>query len=381
MTRWSTRIVFVAFATALAAGPAWARVGVTSVTDGDPLGQPPTQPERVLRIGIDVQANERITTRGTDRAHVVFLDGTALTIGPNSVLVIDKYVYDPDRKAGDIALNVTRGTFRFVGGAISKNNEVTIKTPSATIGIRGGIVTFSVSDSGATTANFLYGDSMRVTALGSTQTATRGGSEITVPVGAPPTPPTLIPLGRMIGERPFEQTKPGPIQAALPPQGQTTTTQPPPTGGTEPQPPGPSSTTQTSTTQPSTTQVSTTQLSATQPAPTQIEQAFDRSSFGKANALLGPQLALTKGIRSDAMQSKPGQGGDKGAYTSATRLQRVATRAVNQQNIVFNNTVTTEVDRGNSASGQAQGKGSSGGSSSANNNNNNSRGKGRNKGR
>lgn len=371
MTRWSTRIVFVAFATALAAGPAWARVGVTSVTDGDPLGQPPTQPERVLRIGIDVQANERITTRGTDRAHVVFLDGTALTIGPNSVLVIDKYVYDPDRKAGDIALNVTRGTFRFVGGAISKNNEVTIKTPSATIGIRGGIVTFSVSDSGATTANFLYGDSMRVTALGSTQTATRGGSEITVPVGAPPTPPTLIPLGRMIGERPFEQTKPGPIQAALPPQGQTTTTQPPPTGGTEPQPPGPSST----------TQVSTTQLSTTQPAPTQIEQAFDRSSFGKANALLGPQLALTKGIRSDAMQSKPGQGGDKGAYTSATRLQRVATRAVNQQNIVFNNTVTTEADRGNSAFGQAQGKGSSGGSSSANNNNNNNRGKGRNKGR
>ena len=148
MTRWSTRIVLMAFATALAAGPAWARVGVTSVTDGDPLGQPPAEPERVLRVGIDVQANERITTRADDRAHVVFLDGTALTIGPNSVLVIDKYVYDPDRKAGDIALNVTRGTFRFVGGAISKNNEVTIKTPSATIGIRGGIVTFSVSDSG-----------------------------------------------------------------------------------------------------------------------------------------------------------------------------------------------------------------------------------------
>ena len=155
MTRWGTRIVFMAFATALAAGPAWARVGVTSVTDGAPLGQPPAEAERVLRVGIDVQANERITTRATDRAHVVFLDGTALTIGPNSVLVIDKYVYDPNRKAGDIALNVTRGTFRFVGGAISKNNEVTIKTPSATIGIRGGIVTFSVSDSGATTANFL----------------------------------------------------------------------------------------------------------------------------------------------------------------------------------------------------------------------------------
>ncbi|OFW98246.1 MAG: hypothetical protein A3D94_16825 [Alphaproteobacteria bacterium RIFCSPHIGHO2_12_FULL_66_14] len=336
MTRWGTRIVLVAFAVALAAGPTWARVGVTSVTDGDPLGQPPAEPERVLRIGVDVQANERITTRANDRAHVVFLDGTALTIGPNSALVIDRYVYDPNRKAGDIALSVTRGTFRFVGGAISKNNEVTIKTPSATIGIRGGIVTFSVSDSGATTANFLYGDSMRVTAQGSTQTATRSGSEITVPVGARPAPPTLIPFGRMIGERPFEQNKVGPIQPASAPQGQTTANQPsPPPSGPGPQPPGPSST--------------------TQPVTTSIEEAFDRSGFGRSNSLLGPQLALTRGIRSDAKQNKPGQGGNKGASVSSLRLKNIAGRAITQQNIVFNTTATTKADPGNSAFGRAQG--------------------------
>jgi hypothetical protein len=358
MTPWGTRIVLMAFATALAAGPAWARVGVTSVTDGDPLGQPPAEPERVLRVGIDVQANERITTRANDRAHVVFLDGTALTIGPNSALVIDKYVYDPSRKAGDIALNVTRGTFRFVGGAISKNSEVTIKTPSATIGIRGGIVTFSVSDSGATTANFLYGDSMRVTAQGSTQTATRSGSEITVPVGAPPTSPALIPLGRMIGERPFEQNKPGPVQAAPTTQGQTATTQSiTPTVGPEPGPSGPSST--------------------IQPVTTSIEETFDRSSFDKSNSLLGPQLALTKGIRSEDNQDKPGRGGVKGASTSFKHLQGIANRAVVTQNIEFNITATTRADPGNSAFGQAQGnaKGNSGGNS--NNNSNNGRGKGR----
>lgn len=371
MTRLGTRIVLMAFAVALAAGPASARVGVTSVTDGDPLGQPPAQPERVLRVGVDVQANERVTTKANDRAHVVFLDGTALTIGPNSVLVVDKYVYDPDRKAGDIALNVTRGTFRFVGGAISKNSEVTIKTPSATIGIRGGIVTFSVSDSGATTANFLYGDSMRVTALGSTQTATRSGSEITVPVGAPPTPPTLIPSGRMIGERPFEQNKVGPIQAAPAPQGQTTTNQPPPppAGGPGPAPPGPSSTTQSST---------------TQPATISVEQALDSSSLGKSNSLLGPQLALTKGIRSDDKQDKPGQGGDKGASTSISRLQRIATRAINVQNVEFNIAATNKAaENGNSSFGQAQGNSKSIRATNINGNsgNNNGKGNGRNKGR
>jgi len=352
MTRWSTRIVLMAFATALAAGPAWARVGVTSVTNGDPLGQPPAAPERVLRVGIDVQANERITTRADDRAHVVFLDGTALTIGPNSALVIDKYVYDPDRKAGDIALSVTRGTFRFVGGAISKNNEVTIKTPSATIGIRGGIVTFSVNDSGATTANFLYGTSMRVTALGATQTATRNGSEITVPVGATPTLPSL---GGVVGARTFERNLAGMVQALPAVQSQATSQASGPA-------PGPGRTA----TAPSPT---------VQPGRTAIAAAVDSSSLSKSNSLLGPQLALTKGIRSDDKQDKAGQGGDKGAYTSATRLQRIADRAKTQQLIVNNNTATINADQGNSAFGKA------GGNGGGNSNGNNGKGKGKGKGK
>ena len=197
------------FATAIVAGfvaaPASARVGVTSVTDGEPLGQPPTQAERVLRVGIDIQASERVTTKANDRAHVVFLDGTALTVGPNSVLVIDKYVYDPDRKAGEMALSTTRGVLRFVGGSISKNSEVTVTTPSATIGIRGGIATVAVAENGATTAHFIYGDSLRVTSQGNTQTATRSGSQITAAGGERPSPPVILPPGRMPPTEPFER--------------------------------------------------------------------------------------------------------------------------------------------------------------------------------
>jgi hypothetical protein len=115
------------------------RVGVTSATDGDPLGKPPTENERVLRIGIDVQANEIVTTHANDRAHLVFLDGTSLTVGPNARLTIDKFVYDPNSKTGDLAITATQGVFRLVGGKISKNNPIIINTPASTIGIRGGI--------------------------------------------------------------------------------------------------------------------------------------------------------------------------------------------------------------------------------------------------
>ncbi|HYC64662.1 MAG TPA: hypothetical protein VEC14_08030, partial [Reyranellaceae bacterium] len=71
------------------AAPALAKtpgVGVASVAIGDPLSQPPQHAERVLRMGVDVFTNERITTAGDDRAHLLFVDGSAITIGPNSDL-------------------------------------------------------------------------------------------------------------------------------------------------------------------------------------------------------------------------------------------------------------------------------------------------------
>src|SRR5882757_5425002 len=172
-------------------GPALAqsKVGVTSATDGDPLGKPPAENERVLRIGIDVQANEVVTTHGNDRAHLVFLDGSSLTVGPNARLTIDKFVYDPNSKTGELALTTTQGVFRLVGGKISKTNAILVTTPSSTIGIRGGITIFSVGQKG-TTANFIFGHSMTVNGQGQTQNVTRPGSQVIVNTGAPPSPPS-----------------------------------------------------------------------------------------------------------------------------------------------------------------------------------------------
>lgn len=173
---------------------AQARVGVTSETDGDPLGKPPSASERVLRVGIDIQADETITTRANDRAHLVFLDGTALTISSNSQIKVDRFVYDPQKRSGEISISVAAGVFRLVGGKISKNTPVTITTPSSTIGIRGGVGLFTV-EPGQTTAQFLFGTSMQVTANGQSQTALRAGSEIRTALGGAPSAPALIPPG------------------------------------------------------------------------------------------------------------------------------------------------------------------------------------------
>ena len=107
-----------------------------------------------------------------DRAHLVFLDGSSLTVGPNARLTIDKFVYDPNSKTGELAVTASQGVLRLVGGKISKTNPITINTPSGTIGIRGGIGIFGIG-SGKTTAAFLFGNSMTVTGQGQTQTMTR----------------------------------------------------------------------------------------------------------------------------------------------------------------------------------------------------------------
>jgi hypothetical protein len=187
-------------AMAAIADNAAARVGVTSGTDGDPLGKPPNENERVLRIGIDVQANELVTTNAVDRAHLVFLDGSSLTVGPNARITIDKFVYNPSTQTGELAINASKGVLRLVGGRISKTTPITITTPSSTIGIRGGITIVSITQV-QTIANFVFGNSMTVTAAGQTQTATRAGSQVVTAAGGAPAAPALL--------------KPGSLTAAL----------------------------------------------------------------------------------------------------------------------------------------------------------------------
>ncbi|WP_295143281.1 FecR domain-containing protein [uncultured Reyranella sp.] len=173
-----------------------AKVGVTSAAEGDPRGKPPTEAERVLRVGVDVQANELITTQANDRAHLMFLDGTSLSVGPNAQLTIDKFVYDPATKTGDLAINASKGVFRLVGGKISKTNAITVTTPSSTIGIRGGISIFNVGQQ-ETMSIFVFGISMTVGAGGKLEIVTRPGFQVTTFFGGLPGLASAVPPGSL----------------------------------------------------------------------------------------------------------------------------------------------------------------------------------------
>jgi hypothetical protein len=175
------------------------RVGVTSATSGGPTGKPPAEAERVLHVGVDVQANEIVATGSNDRAHLLFLDGSSLTVGPQARLSIDKFVYDPNSKTGTLAVNASQGLFRFVGGRISKTAPVTVTTPSATLSIRGGIMIVSV-DATRTVAIFVFGNDMTVSSGGHTTIVTRPGWQVTTYAGSPPGQAAQTPPGSLAAE-------------------------------------------------------------------------------------------------------------------------------------------------------------------------------------
>ena len=60
---------------------------------------------KTITIGQSITHKERIQTRANGSVQLLFLDKTSMTIGPNSDLTIDEYVYDPSANTGKLAAN------------------------------------------------------------------------------------------------------------------------------------------------------------------------------------------------------------------------------------------------------------------------------------
>ena len=99
-----------------------------------------------------VYADERVDTGRNADSHtsLVFLDRTNLYIGARSSVVLDKFVYDPSSHQGDVAISFAKGAFRFVTGEIKNKQNVTLRTPTASMVIRGTVLVLFVLADGTT---------------------------------------------------------------------------------------------------------------------------------------------------------------------------------------------------------------------------------------
>ena len=115
--------------------------GKVGAVNQDATGTPPGGTSRTLFIGTGVVYKEKIQTSAQGSTQILFPDQSTLNLGRNSSIVIDEYVYDPKAGTGSMVASLGKGVLRFVGGQISHTTGVTIETPAATLGIRGGVAT------------------------------------------------------------------------------------------------------------------------------------------------------------------------------------------------------------------------------------------------
>lgn len=134
---------------------------------------------RVIGQGDQVYKDEVVETGQRGKGQLLFLDETSLTVGPNSRVTLDRFVYDTSRGSGTVTMTAVRGVFRFVSGSLP-SQAYEIRTPAGSIGVRGTIFELIIDVDGSVTVRLLEG-SIVFTTLAPEQIAlTRPGQVLVI---------------------------------------------------------------------------------------------------------------------------------------------------------------------------------------------------------
>lgn len=124
--------------------PAFAEtVGVNAAVVNDVrMASAANAPAHAAQVKERVSLGNQIATGRSSALQVLLLDRTNFQLGANARITVDKFVYDPARASSAVGLSVAKGAFRFMSGKPTHANpgQSSIRTPTASIGIRGTIV-------------------------------------------------------------------------------------------------------------------------------------------------------------------------------------------------------------------------------------------------
>ena len=152
------RLRAIAIALGLVVSAPW-----TAANAADPIGSAAkvedtlTGPAGTLVTGAAIFFNDKLKTDATGVGQIVFKDDTKLAIGPNAEVTIDKFVYNDDGSFKELAVGLTKGTFRWISGK-SKPEAYKLSTGWANLAIRGTAFDVNVDPAGALTLVLYEGE-------------------------------------------------------------------------------------------------------------------------------------------------------------------------------------------------------------------------------
>jgi len=94
---------------------------------------------RELKTGDKIYLNETIISDLNSGTQILLLDQSTFTVGEDSEVVMDTFIYDPETNDGKIVASVKQGSLKVISGLISKKNpdSLTVEVPEGTLGSRG----------------------------------------------------------------------------------------------------------------------------------------------------------------------------------------------------------------------------------------------------
>ncbi|MEH6497622.1 MAG: FecR domain-containing protein, partial [Pseudomonas marincola] len=150
-------------------------VGAVETMEGSATVRHTDGTSEPLLIGDEIYKDDIIETASDGTLGILMGDGSVIGVGPGSRMTIDNFVYDVSSSEGSLGLSFLKGAVSFVSGKIAKNDydDVDIKVPFGSIGIRGTEFVVEIGDDGIATVSVIQG----------AVAATVGGTEVVLNPG------------------------------------------------------------------------------------------------------------------------------------------------------------------------------------------------------
>lgn len=134
-------------------------IGKVVAVEGEATTKTKGKKKRKLTRGSAIFTDEIIQTQGASKLQIRFTDNSALNLIPNTKYQIQAYSYTDDKNSNQYVGQVFTGGFRHLTGNISKTNpdKVKVRTPTATIGVRGTIFEVLLLPNQAMTVGCTFG--------------------------------------------------------------------------------------------------------------------------------------------------------------------------------------------------------------------------------
>jgi hypothetical protein len=114
--------------------------------------------EKTIRINDALFFKQQVLTKEASTLTITFRDSSTFSVAPQSVVVLDEFVFNPSENVLEKSIKVLKGSFRYISGFPIKNSITKIVTPFGTAGIRGSAVQGTIGSESGFTVNVASGN-------------------------------------------------------------------------------------------------------------------------------------------------------------------------------------------------------------------------------